>query len=175
MPVLFLDFDDVICLNNPYGGYDVMRAPHEEPADLWALLFHKPAVEVLLAIVREHSPRVVITSSWLRFLDREAMDAVLERTGLTEVKAVLHEAWDAPQMRQETRLSAIERWLSAHQDGELFVVIDDKLSGSGLASSRWEKSGRVVWCSEGVGLTSEHIEQVRTALTGLGVRSSGPP
>jgi hypothetical protein len=164
MPLLFLDFDDVICLNDPYGGYDVMRAAHDEPADLWTRLFHKPCVEVLLAIVREHGPRVVITSSWLRFLDRQAMDAVLERTGLAEVKDALHDVWDAPQMRQESRLSAIERWLSAHlQDGDSLIVIDDKLSGTGLAGSRLEKSGRVVWCSEGVGLTSEHLEHVRRA------------
>ena len=25
-PVLFLDFDDVLCLNNPYCGYDVIEA-----------------------------------------------------------------------------------------------------------------------------------------------------
>jgi GGDEF domain-containing protein len=24
--VLFLDFDDVLCLNKPYGGYDVLQA-----------------------------------------------------------------------------------------------------------------------------------------------------
>lgn len=172
MPLVFLDFDDVICLNAPYGGYDVMRAAYEEPPDLWRRLFHPSSVDVLCAIIREHTPRVVITSSWLRFLDRKGMDAVLERAGLAILKDSLHEAWDAPQLRQETRLSAIERWLAAHYRGGPFVVLDDGLSGIGLAGSRLDKKGHVVWCSEGVGLTSAHIEQVRIALTRVGVRDS---
>ncbi len=174
MPLVFLDFDDVICLNNPYGGYDVMRAAYEEPPDLWHRLFHASSVHVLCAILNEHAPRVVITSSWVRFLDRRAMEAVLKRAGLEAVKAALHEAWDAPQMRQETRLSAITSWLAAHHRGERFVVLDDGLSGTGLAGSHLDKNGQVVWCAEGVGLTSAHIEQVRIALTRIRVRNSGP-
>jgi hypothetical protein len=164
MPVIFLDFDDVLCLNNPYGGYDVARSAYEAPADLWEKLFHRPSVDVLLDIVREHEPQVVVTTSWLRFLDREGMESLLARTRLAFLNTTLHEHWDAPQMRQETRLSAIERWLASHHRGEPFVVLDDSLSGTGLAGSHLDKNGHVVWCAEGVGLTSAHIDQVRRAL-----------
>jgi hypothetical protein len=59
-PVLFLDFDDVICLNRPYGGYDI--AAPERPADLWEKLWHTPAVAVLESVVAELQPHVVPTN-----------------------------------------------------------------------------------------------------------------
>ncbi|HVX90897.1 MAG TPA: HAD domain-containing protein [Candidatus Paceibacterota bacterium] len=171
MPLIFLDFDDVICLNNPYGGYDVARAAYEVPEpDLWDKLFHRPSVRVLLAMLQEHKAQVVITSSWLRFLDRDGIDTLLERTGLAPLKNALHPQWDAPQNRHETRLSAIERWLAANHRGEAFIVLDDTLSGAALVDSHLDKDGRVVWCVEGVGLTSEHSEKVRSALMGQSER-----
>ena len=47
-PIIFLDFDDVICLNKHYGGYDVF-AP-DPPDELWQQLFHPPAIAVLQAL-----------------------------------------------------------------------------------------------------------------------------
>lgn len=44
-PLLFLDFDDVICVNAPYGGYDVLAAATgTAPADLWERLWHPPTI-----------------------------------------------------------------------------------------------------------------------------------
>ena len=74
-PIIFLDFDDVICLNAPYGGYDVC-AP-DPPEDLWSKLFHPPAVAVLRVLVDEFDPRFVLTTSWLRLLDRSGFDGLL--------------------------------------------------------------------------------------------------
>ena len=44
--VIFLDFYDVICLNNPYGGYDAKRALAQQESsqnqhnfDIWSKLF----------------------------------------------------------------------------------------------------------------------------------------
>lgn len=54
-PVLFLDFDDVICLNNPYGGYDALTAlaeaaragtPLSADDDLWSKLFDSKRVAI---------------------------------------------------------------------------------------------------------------------------------
>jgi hypothetical protein len=64
--LLFLDFDDVICLNKPYGGYDV--AAPDKPADLYERLWHAPALSLLRDVIQEHQPQVVLTTSWLRFL-----------------------------------------------------------------------------------------------------------
>src|SRR5258708_7610077 len=94
-PTLFLDFDDVLVLNRGYGGYDVV-APHP-PADLWANLFHAPAVEVLRCVIGEFEPQVVISTSWLRFLDHKAFLDLFARTGLLDVAQSLHGAWEVLQ------------------------------------------------------------------------------
>ena len=164
-PILFLDLDDVICINAPYGGYDVF-APNQ-PGDLWERLFHKPAVETLLQITDEFQPHVVLTTSWLRLMDRGGFEALFVRTGLSKVASSLHPvAWEAPQGRGKTRLDAIAGWLSAHHEQEPFVVLDDSLSGTGLIGSSLHQSGAVVLCELGVGLTSDHLDQVRRALVG---------
>lgn len=162
-PTLFLDFDDVFCLNNPYGGYDV-AAPNP-PADLWSRLFHEPAVSVLKAIVDQSKPRIVITTSWLRIFDKEGFDLLLDRAGLQWMLEALHEQWEAPPMLGDNRLQAIERWLSKHHSGEPFVVLDDDYSGIGLARSRLDRQGRVVLCMKDVGLKPEHLALALAALS----------
>lgn len=160
--LVFLDFDEVICLNEPYGGNDLMAS--EKPDDLWERLFHKPAVETLERILIEFEPRVVITTSWLWLMERGGFEALFAKCGMCFVAARLHEAWEAPQLARATRLHAIERWLSVHHRGEPFVVLDDVMSGTGLTESQLAATGRVVLCEVGVGLHAGHLAQVRQAL-----------
>ena len=163
-PLVFLDLDDVICINSPYGGYDVF-AP-DRPVDLWERLFHKPAVHTLLQIIDEFNPHFVLTTSWLRLMDREGFEELFHRTGLEKVARSLHPvAWDAPQVRGETRLEAIEAWLATHGRREPFVVLDDELSGTGLRGSLLDEAGSIVLCEVNVGLTSAHLQRVRRALS----------
>lgn len=164
-PLLFLDFDDVICLNNPYGGFDVAMAPKELPDDLWAKLWHPPAVSALLKVINVNKPLVVVTSSWLQFLDHESLLKLLEITGLSEVAQSLHPAWEAPQSRGQSRHDAIMQWLSQHHIGEPFLILDDYLSGTGLVGSQFERDGRIVLCEIDVGFTVAHIEKANRALT----------
>lgn len=160
--LVFLDFDDVICLNAPYGAYDLL-APNL-PDDLWARLFHEPAVRTLEVIVSEFDPQVVITTSWLRFLERAAIERVLAKCGMGFVAERLHDAWEAPAVFGKSRFQVIEAWLQRNHLGEPFVVLDDALSGTGLSGSRWHKQGRVVLCSVDEGLHGGHLDQVRRAL-----------
>lgn len=164
-PLLFLDFDDVICLNNPYGGFDVAMASKELPDDLWAKLWHAPAVSALLEVIDINKPRVVVTSSWLQFLDHEGVLKLLETTGLSEVAQSLHPAWEAPQSRGQSRHDSIMQWLSQHHIGEPFLILDDYLSGTGLVGSKFERDGRIVLCEVDVGFTVAHIEKAHRALT----------
>ena len=162
-PLLFLDIDDVLCVNDPYGGLDVISP--NPPSDLHERLFHRPAVETLLAIVREHRPAVVMTTSWIRVLDRDAFETLFLRTGLDCVARAFHPAaWHAPAAPGETRLQAIEAWLARHHRGEPLVVLDDSVSGTGLAGSRLDDAARVVLCELRVGLHGGHLEFVRRAL-----------
>ena len=166
-PTLFLDFDDVLCLNAPYGGGHIRRATQEPlPADFWPRLFHRPAIETLLEVMAEHTPQIVVTTSWLRFLERQGIDLILRRTGLTAVADGLHDvAWDAPQRHDGTRLSAINEWLKRYHSGEPFVVLDDLDSGTGLLNSRHHKAGKVVLCTPCVGLEAAHLPLIRWSLS----------
>jgi len=169
-PLLFLDFDDVLCLQKPYGGHHLFQAHSERPGDLWERLWHPPAAQTLVDIVEEHRPHIVITTSWLRLMDRDGFIALFHRTGLGVVADGLHEAWKAPQDRGRTRQQAIETWLYAQYEGQPLVILDDELSGTGLHGSRLDKAGCVVLCSAGVGLHAGHLPAVRSALIGGGGR-----
>jgi hypothetical protein len=162
-PLVFLDFDDVICLNAPYGAYDLL-APNP-PDDLWTRLFHEPAVRTLEVIVTEFDPQVVITTSWLRFMERAAIEHVLMKCAMSFVAERLHAAWEAPGVLGKSRLQVIEAWLQKNHLGEPFVVLDDALSGTGLSGSRWHRQGRVVLCKVDEGLHERHLAQVRRALS----------
>jgi hypothetical protein len=161
-PLIFLDLDDVLCLNSPYGGYDVVVKPH--PMDLWEKLFSQEAIDVLLDVVREHRPRIVLTTSWLMLLDREGFEGVFRATGLLPVAECLHEQWEAPQKSGMSRLQAVEHWLERFHAGEPFVVLDDHLSGSGLKGSEIDDGGRLVLCDVGVGLRGNHVAVITHAL-----------
>lgn len=163
-PLLFLDFDDVICLNAPYGGFDVAMSSKEMPDDLWEKLWHEPAVKVLVQVLEAHNPYVIITSSWLRFLDQQGATDLFCATGLGRLAESLHPAWEAPQSRGGSRFEAVSVWLKRHHRGEAFVVVDDHLSGTGLAGSELEHQGRVVLCEVGVGLKLSHVGKILEAL-----------
>lgn len=146
-----------------YGAYDQL-APNP-PDDLWARLFHEPAVRTLEVIVREFDPQVVITTSWLRFMVRAAIEHVLAMCGMGFVVQLLHHAREAQAVVGESRLQVIEAWVQRNHRGEPFVVLDGALSGTGLGGSRWHKQGRVVLCSVDEGLHDGHLDQVRRALS----------
>lgn len=166
-PLVFLDFDDVICVSRPYGGYDLFNPTERRPDDLYEKLWHAPARETLQQILNEHHPEVVITTSWLLMSDQvETFQSLFRNTGLPDLAATLHKAWEAPGLRGVTRLGAIERWLHANYCGQSFVVLDDNLSGTGLRGSQLDKAGCVVFCEQDVGLHQGHLPLVRRALGG---------
>lgn len=164
-PLLFLDFDEVIKLNpeGSFGGYDVL-APNP-PHEMWAQLFHPPAVATLTTALNRWNPQVIITTSWLRFMLRDALVFVLSRTNLEHITGALHASWEAPQNARETRCGAIDRWLAENHLGEPYVILDDHISGTGLRGSRHARAGRVVFCDPNVGLCPEHLPAIEGALT----------
>lgn len=163
-----LDVDDVFCLGRPYGGTEVCFPEAERPSDLFERLWHAPAVQVLLEVMTQFEPRVVLTTSWLRFLERPGFEALFRATGLQLVADLLHERWEAPAMRGWERHTAIEAWLSLHYEGEPLLVLDDEFSGTGLKGSRLDKAGCVLLCQGGVGLHAGHLPFMRRVLEGQG-------
>jgi hypothetical protein len=123
------------------------------------------ATQTLVEALAEHDARVVITTSWLKFMMREGFERLFAKTGLDVLNDSLHDAWEAPQNRHESRAQAIDRWLAANHRGEPYVILDDTLSGTGLRDSVHEMRGRLVLCQENVGLHRGHLPYIRAALS----------
>lgn len=162
---LGLDLDDVLCLGRPYGGAEVLFPAAERPADLFERLWHAPAVQTLLVVMNEFRPRVVLTTSWLRLMERSGFEELFRATGLQLVADSLHEQWEAPSRPGWTRHRAIENWLTRYYEGEPLVLLDDDLSGTGLQGSQLDKVGCVVLCQANVGLHAGHLPKIRRALS----------
>ena len=175
-PVVFLDFDDVVCLQDPYGGYEAFAAlreivVHGRPADefsgLFAKLFNAACVENLREIHDRFLPRYVLSTSWTRLANRAALDYLMARTPLAFVAEHLHPAWETPKPagRGANRRREIEEWLAANPaEAHQWVALDDDRSGAELAEWTSERSA-IVLCEEGHGLTHQKAEQLSQALT----------
>ncbi len=175
-PVLFLDFDDVICLSTPYGGYDALEAlgkvqkRESKVADfqnIWEVLFYKECVEYLRLINDEFNPIYVISSSWTRFMNEDAVKAVLIHGGLPFVCANLHSDWETEKAASTLRSMEVEYWLDRHPEYNAhWVAIDDTRSGTGWID--WESGESnnefAIFCDINVGLRQFEYTQLRTAL-----------
>ncbi len=183
--VLFLDIDDVLCLNQPFGGYDVLQALSEvskgtsqiqDFPDLWAGLFSERAVSLVAAIHSEFNPNYVLSTSWRQFMNRPALEAVLKKTGLGFVVENFHSDWQTPELDatpqawgppvRATRADEISAWLQTNPGCTHWAVLDDQLSGTGLVGQRWKS--RVVLCKENVGFGDAEFRALKAILGGRG-------
>ncbi len=174
-PLLFLDIDDVVCLNRIYSGYDVIRAvsgDHPHPDDVYRGVFDPSACAVLKEVheAMNGDLRYVISSTWREAFTLEQLRDVFGRTGLEFVADALHEAWCTPiQSERGERAEDIRIWMNAFHRGEPFAILDDTYSGVSLKPALVPEAGhpfrgRVVLCEEAVGLLPEHKETLLNAL-----------
>ena len=153
--VLFLDFDDVICLNKPYGGHDVFHRK-KAPPDLWERLFSESCKQQLREINDAHHPSYVLTTSWVGYADRAEFERILVNAGLPFVVRSMHRDWCVSQGVRDSRADAIRRWLDTHEPAS-FLVLDDESSGTGLKD--WPQA---ILCTVNVGLSPEHVLRAQT-------------
>ena len=173
LPIVFLDIDDVLCLNNPYGGADALEAVkgrHADPDTVLREIFAAEPTRVLESVHKEMGGqlRFVISSTWRQVFSREQIERVF-RTTVSFVAVGLHEKWETPsRLRRTDRIEEIESWLRHYHRGEPFVVLDDDYSGTSLTGIdediRHPLAARVVLCNVGVGLTVEHLPIILDAL-----------
>lgn len=173
--ILFLDFDDVLCLNDQLGGYDVLEALREvhhgrktldDYSSLWSTLFDPLATTLLNEIHKEFEPVYVLSTSWTRFMDREALVSVLRRTGLGFVSDNLSADWETQKGHNSSRSDEIKLWLAKHQECiDQWVIVDDAESGTGLQPHQMgeEDAQFVVLCDVDVGLTADKYDELRRA------------
>lgn len=167
-PLVFLDMDDVLCLNQEYNSVQMMLCIREGRMDwpeFWAGLIDAAAAANLRTLTEEFAPLYVVSSSWATYLSRDQMCDVLVRTQLQFVIENLHEAWVTPRARSSSRRDEIEWWLSEFRLGsQPFLVIDDAASGWSLAHSPLALDGHVVLCDIGNGFTFERLQEARRSL-----------
>lgn len=174
-PLIFLDIDDVLALNNGIGGFDVLEALGQfqtgksEVTDfqhLWDALFDKQAVQHLLQLHDEFQPLYVISSSWTRFMNREAIAACLFHGGLPFVCQNLHTDWETEKIPRALRSEQIDSWLANHPDyKDRWIALDDMVSGTGY----WDATNGsdcefVVICQEGIGLQASEYALAQALL-----------
>ena len=175
-PIVFLDIDDVLCLNSAYTGFDAQYAlrssggPYGKPipVDLWQRLFAAAPRSNLRALHEEFVPWYVISSSWRTGFRRAEMEMVFRNTEIDFVAENLHEVWrtaDHGMGRYSgNRREEIEEWVARwHHEVSPWVALDDFESGSSLA---WHE--RAVLCDAGVGFSEDRLQQARAVLGGAG-------
>jgi hypothetical protein len=165
--ILFFDIDDVLCLNQPKGclqAYCSLNRPDFTPANLWENLFSVEAVNALKTLLEDCQPRVVVTSTWLSLMDKQQLQDVFRKTGLTLLADSFHSKWDAPTNRDQSRLDAIEAWLEAHHIDEAILIVDDFNSGPSIEDSFHHECGRALLCEPGRGFHAGMLPAARRAL-----------
>ena len=156
-PLIFLDFDDVLCLNaSDYNSMMMLRVidgvtpDTPDTPELWEHLMDRKSVDNLRQLDAEFKPLYVISSSWATHLTNAQLCDVLTRTQLGFVGDNLHEEWKTPRARSSSRRDEIEWWLDANRKaGQAFIVIDDTDSGYTLAYTYFAHEGHLVMCSAG--------------------------
>lgn len=169
--VVFLDFDDVICLNSPVGGYDAqLELANEKQGMLsnrsvWNQLFDAGAKANLRQLHSLWEPRYVISSSWTLLFGRSEISTILERCEMGFVALNLHDDWSTPKENLQGRRSAeIGSWLNQHPEAmQSWAVLDDSHSGKDLLRSTLDLNF-IVLCQEGVGFQRAEAVKMQQAL-----------
>lgn len=96
-------------------------------------------------------------------LFREAANRLGQKQFVT---AGLHQEWATPaQTKQGLRAAEIKSWLRLYPEfSDSWVVLDDKLSGSGFKMWNSEERSYVVLSQEHVGFREAEHKQLRAAL-----------
>ena len=175
-PTLFLDLDDVLCLNRPYGGFDVLHAlqgRHPQPDRVYREVFDEGARRRLKALhaALDGKLQYAISSTWREAMTREQLVFVFEQADVAEIAQSLAPgaAWRTPSRSMDPdRLNEIHAWLDAFHKGEPVAVLDDRHSGGALQrilrDSAHPLHGRVVLCEEWQGLQEAHLAVLIDAL-----------
>lgn len=173
-PIVFLDLDDVVALNDVVGGLDaldVLRGKRLDGAYVFAHLWSQQAVTILRGIHVHFGGRLryVISSSWRRHFTRPQLSQLLHTTGLEFIAWGMEppERWATPVMLNQTRCHEVLAWLRQHHRGEPFVILDDEYSwgrSAYVAPGVEIPRERLVICEEWTGLQLRHWPRIIRAL-----------
>lgn len=119
-PIVFLDMDDVLCVDSRYSSIEVMDAFKDlssKNPELWANLISPEARTNLGELHREFFPQYVISSSWSYNIEQWQMKEVFERTGLEFIAANLLKKWTIPKRLGSSKTNEISnQTVKSHQE-----------------------------------------------------------
>jgi hypothetical protein len=113
-PVIFLDFDGVICSPRAYVAQAERWNGHR--AIRWA---DQVACDLVGCLLGKHGAKLVISSTWRR--SKDECDKVLGRYGLVPY---LHSDWRTGEDQAGIRGNEIAAWLAANGSPP-FIILDD--------------------------------------------------
>jgi hypothetical protein len=167
-PLVFLDMDDVLCLNEQHTSTLMLERFQKEDLEcpaMWLGLLDPDAAANLQCLHEEFLPFYVVSSSWVIYLNLQQMCELFKRTGLHFVLENLHERWQTPRALSSSRREEVEWWLHEHREpGQPFVILDDTSSGWSLAHSPLDHDGHVILCKVKRGFTLEKLNEARRLL-----------
>lgn len=114
-PVLFLDFDGVICSPRAYIAQE--QRWHGNSAIRWA---DPVACDLVLRLLEKHVAWLVISSTWRDIPDRCRI--VLDRARLS---LFLHDDWRTGRDEKGYRGNEVREWLSSHGNPPYIILDDD--------------------------------------------------
>lgn len=156
-PIIFLDFDGVICTTRSHFAYS-------------STLLHRHldvvAVKMIERLVENSKAKIVISSTWRNHFDQEAINFMLCNAGMREVP--FHTCWKTPRLSHRDgsamspgssifRGDEIAAFLKDHAC-ENYVILDDD------SDFHEDQKARHVHTHEHNGFLYEHFEQAHKIL-----------
>lgn len=115
-PILFLDFDGVICTTAAYVAF----RQHDDPV----------ACGLIKKLCDEHNCRIVVTSTWRNG------DKALPLLAAHHLLDYLHDDWKV-ESQNESRSRAIINWLNEHPEHTEYIIIDDERCDYTVEQKKW--------------------------------------
>lgn len=167
-PLVFLDMDDVLCLNEQHSSILMVQRLQKNDLgypEMWSALLNPEAKANLRKLHDEFAPLYVISSSWALHLNLHQMCELFTRTSMHIILENLHVHWQTPRARSSSRREEIEWWLHEHREpGQPFVILDDVSSGWSLAYSPLDYDRHVVLCHAKEGFSLKKLDEARQLL-----------
>lgn len=173
--IVFLDFDDV--LNNGTTDCEAMaylrlviarnrgKASEADKANIDEYakgLFRADCIATLNQAIKLFQVKLVLSTNWMEHLTLNDAKRLLEINGVTNLK--FYEKCPVTPRKRTSRAEQIEDALMQIDETFNFVILDDRMSGTGLTESAVLKD-RVIWCDRdekgdflGQGLQRCHLD-----------------
>lgn len=151
-PVVFLDFDGVLCtVRSHYAYAEAGLMQHLDPI----------AVKLVERLCRKAGAEIVISSTWRQHHNEISMMAILMNAGMS--KPPFHDDWSTPRrLSSGARGYEIKEWLDRHPLTPSYVILDDDSdmldeqtkhfvqtdSNDGFLWKDYEKACKILGCEE---------------------------